>query len=126
MNVLSLFNRDQVHVCIYDDIENSPLESYQSILTFLEVDSTFCPSKLTERVNRIIFPHAQQLFAKLGLKPLIEFVKSTPLGSLIKQNYNSSGRQQVTANRSDYLTMFADDINKLENIMNIKLSHWRK
>lgn len=126
MNVLSLFKRDQVHVCIYDDIENNPLEFYQSILRFLEVDSTFCPSKLTERVNRIIFPHAQQLFAKLGLKPLIEFVKSTPLGTLIKQKYNSSGRQQVTESRSQYVSMFAEDIKKLETIMNVKLSNWRK
>lgn len=125
-NILSLFDKKQVHVCFYEDIEKDPLEFYRAVLSFLDVDSTYCPHKLTERVNRIILPRFQQSLAALGLTPVIEFIKATPLGKVIKQKYNASGRKQVTEKRNDYLAMFSDDITTLENILNINLSHWRK
>ena len=47
----SLFDRDQILVLDYDDITKSPEKLIKTVFEFLDVDSSFIPSKLNERVQ---------------------------------------------------------------------------
>lgn len=124
-HIFSLFSREQVHVCFYDDIEHNPLKFYQEILDFLLVDRSFTPEKLQERVNRIVYPKLQQNLAKLGLTPLVDVLKASPIGRVIKKNYNRSGRHKVNDFKKVYGERFIDDILNIERMLDVDLSHWR-
>lgn len=122
----SVFAKENVHVCLYDDLQNAPLTFYRNILEFLAVDNTkFIPEKLSQRVNRIIFPEAQEMIKKLGLGFLVESVKSTFIGSWIKAKYNGRGRESVKNDVSGYKNLFAEDIKLLEKLTNLDLSNWK-
>lgn len=47
----SLFDRDQILVLDYDDIAKSPEKLIKTVFEFLDVDSSFIPSKLNKRIQ---------------------------------------------------------------------------
>ena len=48
---LKRFPRESVHLMLYDDIRADPAAAYRGICRFLEIDSSFVPRSLGQRVN---------------------------------------------------------------------------
>tara|TARA_Y100000815_G_scaffold205212_1_gene189022 strand:- start:11215 stop:12009 length:795 start_codon:yes stop_codon:yes gene_type:complete len=124
-NVLSIFPKNQVLICLYDDLEQKPHDFFKNILCFLGVNEYFTPSVLNERVNRIIFPNLQNAMDKIGLKFVIEMIKKTPIGALIKKKYNESGRKSVSLNQKAYKNVFSSDVTLIEELTGFNLENWR-
>ena len=122
---LELFDEESLHIALYDEIQNEPILFIKKIYTFLGVNSCFEPTNLNKRVNRIIFPRAQELLKKVGFSPLIEFIKLTPIGSFIKENHNTKEREKVVHSHEEYKPLFLDDIEEIEKILKIDLSKWK-
>ena len=47
----ALFPRKQIHILLFDDIEQRPEATLRDLLTFLDVDPTFVPSTLHNKIN---------------------------------------------------------------------------
>lgn len=124
--IIKIFPNQQLHIELYDNLESQPLQFIKKIYSFLGVNDNFHPSSLETRVNRIIFPQLQEYLAKLGLHRLVEFVKATKLGELIKENYNSSNRKKLRIDLNRHKQDFTLEICELETILNRDLSHWKK
>lgn len=48
---LKLFPRERIHLMLYEDIQKDPVAFYRGICEFLELDSTFVPPLVSQRLN---------------------------------------------------------------------------
>ncbi|WP_429933176.1 sulfotransferase family protein [Alteromonas sp. 4B03] len=124
-HILNSFPRNNIHLAFYDELQATPQSFLKGVFGFLNVNDSFTPSILNNRVNRIIFPRTQELLNKLGLSKLVEYIKSGWLGSIIKENYNTGGRKKELNVNNAHKGKFLDDIERLEDLLQIELSHWK-
>ncbi len=118
------FNKGNVLTVDYDLLKESPEEFLRQIFEFLGVDSKFIPSNLKRTYNKVIYPSAQKIMKSLGLRWLIELVKISPLGDLIR-NRQKKKNIQVSKQEFEYLVdKFKDDVRKLELILDADFSDW--
>ena len=124
-HILKSFPRNNIHLAFYDELQNEPQSFLKGVYGFLNVDDSFTPFILNSRVNRIIFPRTQEFLKKLGLSTLVEYIKSGWLGSVIKEKYNTGGRKKELKVNNVHKSKFLGDIEKLEELLQIELSHWK-
>jgi hypothetical protein len=103
-NVYACFPRDRVLVLFYEDLVADPQHYLETIFAFLEVDTSFRPSVLRERVG---FPYGK----KAADHPTEEDT------SLVDNGYPSGLRERLRG-------LFEDDIRKLERLTGRDLGHW--
>ena len=59
---LAVFPRDQVYICLFDDLRRDTAATYRNILTFLGVDPEFRPDFAVHNANKVIrFPALRTL-----------------------------------------------------------------
>lgn len=131
LNVLfDLFPRDNILIFLYDDIVSCPEKVVKNMYTFLGVDSNFIPSTLNKTYNKILFPRVQNLFIKMKMEPILEGIKRSPIGHLIKKSFfYIENKKRVKKKKIDYqkyISVYKEDILKLEKLINRDLSHWLK
>ena len=126
----SHFPHQQILVFLYDDVCNDPSGMLVNVFEFLDVDSTFQPSGLTQIRNRIIFPQVQRTLSRMHLTPVVELVKKTPLGTAIKRwskRRATDGQQARDIKQQIDETLrrdFCDDIVRVQELIGRDLSHW--
>ena len=124
--VLSLFDKKQVLILFYDDISNTPKIVLQKVFQFLNVDSTFVPSFLNKRVNRVVLPQAQNMLKKMKLAWLITLVKKSPFAESIKTHLHRTPKSELTPKIELYLrNKFLSDIKLIEDQLDIQLDRWK-
>lgn len=134
---LQYFDFNQIHIIIFDDIISKPEEIVRSLYEFLEVDSSFKPSVLDERINVAVnvkseflrklvyyfFEIVKKLNYSLYLnlrenKLLWEFYKFI---NLKKERKKPPLRKKTREFLNDY---YCEKIYKLQRLINRDLSSW--
>ena len=126
----NLYPRDQVFVFLYDDILASPEQVLRAIYVFLGVDSSFRPSSLTKKYNKVLFPGLQKFFISIGLGSFLVRLKKSKYGDWIKELFfyfeNRKKVKRTQIDYSKYIEVYKEDILNLEKLINRDLSSWIK
>lgn len=129
--LFDLVPRESVLVEIYDDVIREPQQLFMRVCQHLDVDSTFLPSRLNAVSNRIILPAMQQQLQQCGLGFIVDAVKATPFGDLVKR---WSKRHQAVIDNSPELQafrranrdLFRSDILQTQSLIHRDLSEWMR
>ncbi len=128
-HVYSLYPREQVHVMLYEDVQNHPRQVLQGIFKFLQIDPDFLPVSMTQRFNRIMYPRTQAVLARIGMAGFVERIKRSPMGDWIKRRHAKAGPKLARAACGTELhelrLTIDEDIRKAESLIGRDLSHWR-
>lgn len=129
-----VFDKEQINVCLYEDLCEKPADFIRQIFDFLEIDNSFVPD-MTHRGRVGGLPKNQLLndllikknpiraFAANTLKPIFSLkIRQKIRSSLIKKNIqkvrlDSESRQQLAA-------LYREDILRLQDLIDKDLSIW--
>lgn len=137
------FDKKQLHICFYDDIKLNPKRVIKDIFEFLKVDSSFIPElkkmNKTGRVKNKTFQNiafgnhpARNFITKKILRNILpEKIRTDLRWKIIKMNTksaeSSSQEQQIPETTLKKMELFfANDISKLEELLQKDLSHWKR
>ena len=124
----------------FDDVNNNPDETTKEVFKFLEVSEDFKPNyKRLNVTGSVRFKVLQNLiFNKSKTKkilvdtiidPLIPLHKRTKLRWWFKEwntkKENINKDVLYTSEREELKLQFREDIEKLENLLRVDLSHWK-
>ncbi|MCU7555619.1 sulfotransferase [Alteromonas sp. ASW11-19] len=124
--IYEIFPRENVLVLFYDDIVRSPATVVKSVFNFLDVDSSFSPSFLNKRVNRVVLPGTQKWLKKLGLGWGIELVKRSPASEWIKNAFHKPVKKADDTDFTAFSTRFKNDIDLIEKLTGRALPGWKR
>ena len=131
-----LFEHDQIRVHLYEDFESNPQEVLRDIFRFLNVDTTHLPETAI-RYNASGIPrsgivHALLQKARLA-KPAMERLlpeeqarRVLRAGSALHNRNLNRAKLSSQTRRTVTERYFADDILKLEGVIQRDLSAWRR
>jgi hypothetical protein len=142
------FPREQLLVILYDDIENRAADVLHRVFAFLEVDPNFQPRSIMEKgiaVRRGMSPRSEKagqvhqriysgLVARIysPLKRMIGTKRAARLKDVLRVReamniiFMREGYPQTEpATREHLQTLFADEIQRLQDILQLDLSHWK-
>ncbi|WP_022853137.1 sulfotransferase family protein [Thermodesulfatator atlanticus] len=126
----NLFPKKNVLIFLYDDILTCPERVAKEIYKFLDVDASFIPSSLNKTYNKILFPKIQSFLIKIKLEPILEGIKKSPMGHLIKKTFfyieNKKRFKKKKIDYQKYISVYEEDILELEKLINRDLKHWLK
>ena len=125
--------RDNVHIVLLDDLKNNIEKTYNSLVVFLNLDSSFKPNFETKNPNKIPRNYLlRDLMKKYGavLGSFRKYFLKNPIGimkNLERINRKVIDREPMKPNLKNNLNIeFLPIIDKLEKIINRDLSHWKK
>lgn len=138
-----LFPREQIQICLLDDLKTAPVPTVQRLYRFIGVDETFVPD-VSERHNRTGIPinaSFHTLLAHGGLRhkvrdalpqPVVRAVRTyaPDLPDLLqkwklKVMYGNLRRPTVPDDVHARLRrLYRDDVNRLQDLIGRDLSHW--
>jgi hypothetical protein len=125
------FDKQQIKIYLFDDLEKNASALVKDIFTFLEVDNSFNPD-ISERINASGIPRSRWVYDFFGpsdnllrdalkffvpdkfRKPLVKKIKSE---NLIRPQISKELRWKLTAE-------YRDDILKLQDLIDRDLSPW--
>lgn len=126
----TLFDRRQVRVYLYDDVQTNGLAVLRDLFAFLEIDVTFVPASLSQRVNVTVLPRTQKVLRWLGAGSLIDAVRGTAAGDWIKRRFAVTGQRAQCDDalppdaRHRLQSLFREDVMRLQDLIRRDLSHW--
>lgn len=134
--ILNRFDRDQVFICLFDDIEKQPEKLLKKVFIFLGVDDTYLPEDLHEKKNTSAMSGAQNLLSlpaiqkKLQnsiLKGLFNRLKRSKIVRKIKRVLEDISRRSVSEIKFPlkYRSLVNQDIDKLSELIGRDLNHWK-
>jgi hypothetical protein len=144
----SFFNREQLFVCFYEDMQNNPTKLIKDLYSFLNIDANFIPKfdVLNKTgiglrslfLQRILFRNIssqssiRRFFINKIVNPFFPLNKRHKLKWKIKE-WNSIKHKDVELKtnishkeKKELLTYFIKDIERLEQMLKINLDHWKK
>lgn len=134
------FEPDKIRVYIFDDMIRDPASFFHDLFRFLGVNPKFSPPALQKRMNRsrrtkyVFIPRTvrftRQTLEKLGLRSIIRMLNNFGAGKLIRQFNNRYNQVAVDfrmtdVERSALHSLFVEDIEKLEILIDRDLSVWK-
>ena len=124
------FDRSQIKVYLYEDLNNNPAILLKDIFKFLNVDTTFMPD-ICVRSNISGIPRSRRLYDFLKTKNIIKEFFKPFLPSRLRQQILSSLRQLnlpkpefSPAIRSQLTEVYREDVLKLQDMIHRDLSTW--
>lgn len=119
------FDREQIKIMLFDDVLSNPDDVLQELSSFLGVSKLEAP-QLTKQVNSTVFPRAQRMVEAVGLTPIIELAKASPLEKPLR---NFAGlmrgrKRSMEVDRERIHAYFREDILELEKLIDRDLSSW--
>ena len=145
---LSFFNREQLFVCFYEDMRNNPTKLIKDLYSFLNINTNFIPkfdvlnktgiglrSLFLQKIlfrNISLQSSIRRFFINKIVNPFFPLNKRHKLKWRIKEwnsikNENSELKDSISHKEKEkLLTYFISDIEKLEQILQINLDHWKK
>jgi hypothetical protein len=137
---LALFGCDRVHVILYDDFAEDTPETYREALLFLDVEPTFAPDFHVVNANKRIRSRTLQRtiwaiqdpssrLRRIGMRVIpVHAVRSALLRrhvALWRLNSVAVRRPPISsAVRMRLARDLADEVHKLEELLDRDLSHW--
>lgn len=134
---LKYFDRSQMLILIYEDLERDPFAFLKEIYSFLGIDSTYVPSNFVERIHFTRMPRSRYIEASvvmirkglrvLRLFPLVEILKKSNIVNKIR---SLNTKRAVTfenmdpQSRSELNDIFANEKKMLSALLDRELSVW--
>ncbi len=125
------FDRQQIRVYLYDDIQADGLAVLRDLYAFVGVDPSFVPTTLRQRVNTTVLPRTQKVLRRIGAGRAIDAVRGTWMGEWIKRRFALSGSNAGQDNdlpadaRLRLQRLFQDDVDRVQRLIGRDLSRWR-
>jgi len=144
-----LFPKEQILITIFEDIEKDPINFIKNIYKFLDVDPSFVPSIINKKINfmaenRRKFPiiaeidsRLEKVLRNIGGKYLIKFLKLIGIKYIINKirRYNLRDLKDKRLKeiqkellgpetKKELLSLYQEDIQKLEKLISRSLRHW--
>ena len=144
-HVLRLFPRHRVHVVLYDDIAERPLDLIEKLFDFIEIDRRFIPPSAHRRINRSDDGHRHApraawarfgQWVSLGQSTLTRRARPIVMpafdacGRLVDswsvlQDNASRPRLDPAVRRDLFEAYFREDLQRAERMVDLDLSAWR-
>jgi hypothetical protein len=139
---LKQFSRERFHLMLFDDIKTDPVAFYRGICEFLEIDSSFVPQTVSQRVNPRMVLRSRVL---RNLRCTIgDFMAATAATRKIRAGLARLGGARLAMKlirlnekpglvppmapetRRRLVEFFRKDNEALEELLNRDLSHWNE
>ncbi|MHC5035157.1 MAG: sulfotransferase domain-containing protein, partial [Planctomycetota bacterium] len=129
---LSLFDRSQIRIYLFDDLKQDPQALIRDIFGFLGVDDTFVPDT-SGKYNATGIPKSRTLFRlimrpnpiKSAIKPLLPERLRKRVKTFVTANPWSLRRPPLPAEvRRELVQGYRADILRLQNLLGRDLSAW--
>ncbi len=129
--LLANFPRENIHFFMFDDLKTQGLETVQNLYRFIGVDDGFVPPSLTKRINVAAPRPTLQHKVRHKLAGILMGDK------LHQRDAQFNGFERWLSGKGEYLEgmkpelraallqAFLPEIDKLERLLNVDLSHWR-
>ncbi len=141
-NVLSIF--DRVHVVLYEEIAEQPLETLEAVFGFLRIEPSFVPSAARQRVNASPSRHRAPRAGWARLAQRVALGRSLPTRLVrpaampvfnachrlidawpILQDSGERPRLDSQTRRRLFDRYFREDLPRTEALLGLDLSRWR-
>lgn len=122
---LTQFDREQIHICLTEDLQKNPSQTLQKIYRHIGVDESFVPDFSMKAgtsglpKNKFLYRLSQQQTLKKFLKPLL------PKG--IGKKFENAILERTTMapeTRQELQQLYREDILKLQDLIDRDLSAW--
>jgi hypothetical protein len=133
-NVYRYFKREQVLIKLYEDISNKPLEFYQSVCEFLQIDQNFKPGSLKTIKNssamssvqgKFDIPALQKKINNSRLRKPFKYFKSTQLANKLKRILSHKKNNINLLRNNSLKEKVNNDVQYVERLLNIELLDWK-
>lgn len=130
---LSLFDREQIKICLYEDLKANPVGLLQDIFQFLNVDEKFTIHTSSQYntggipKNKIFYDLTENLRKNLILKRLIPKSLYQPIYQtyIVLRKRNLAKQPPLSPNiRKQLIELYHEDILKLQDLILRDLSKW--
>lgn len=126
-----LFDRSQIRIYLYEDLNSNPTKLLQDICQFLNVDEVHMP-KMSQRINKSGIPKNRLLHQllkkpnpiKTTLRFLVPSQKIRWQISMSLRNQNVVKPGMPSAVRNKLCQVYHEDILKLQDLIEYDLSSW--
>lgn len=119
------FDRSQIHVLLYDEIQSDGAAALTSLCQFLGVSPVQPTRAVSRYTNSMVFPRTQRVLTRVGLGGIVEVAKQGPWGRALRGGAAQLRRlQRSTDGQRKLKDLFRDDIEQLERLLQRDLHHW--
>ena len=124
------FSKENVHIIWYSDFKKDAEQEVQKAFKFMDVDSS-CKVNFKTAHNSFFMPKGKiirKIYSIVWLRKLLLFLFPFTLVTFIKSTLFTKGKKPKITNESRkiFTEYYLDDICKLEALLSINLSEWRK
>ena len=118
--LLQNFKRDQIMFFMFDDLKTRKLEVIQDIYRFIGIDDKFVPESLNKKIN--VAGPPQDILHKIWYRVLkISGLDQSKLSNM--REYQTGPSEGM---KKELLSFYAQDIARIETMLDINLSEWKK
>lgn len=124
------FSKENVHIIWYSDFKKDAEQEVQKAFKFMDVDSS-CKVNFKTVHNSFFMPKGKiirKIYSIVWLRKLLLFLFPFTLVTFIKSTFFTKGKKPKITNESRkiFTEYYLDDICKLEELLSINLSEWKK
>lgn len=125
---IKCFGRDQIKIILFEDLKNKPKETISNLYRFLGVKEKFLPH-FESRHNVFKLPK-NRLFSRIysihGLRKVISSLMSGKLKERINNIFCNTKRPIINLKTKEFLlSLYFNDIEKLETLIERDLKNWK-
>lgn len=125
---LEYFNMEQMHFILFDEIKNNPHKVLKDLYAFINVDNSFNPSLVNQKINVAGNKKKKNTLFKF-LKTLIPKPIVIKIKSVLNQNKNnlkSEYKTGINKNTKEALKkIYREELIKLEKLIKMNLEIWK-
>lgn len=131
-NFLSVFDKDKIHICLFEELMSDKEKQIKTLFKFLEIDDQFKPDFI--KINEAGIPRSEFIQRTISNLRMPDFVKNhIPIKArvLVKQNLkklNIKQKEYPPLNdeiRKHLSAIYHDEIINLEKLIGIDLNIWK-
>lgn len=124
----SIFNENDFLILLYEDLQSNNKDYVKKIYEFLNVDPVFTTSMVDRSVNTKIFPKTQKYIESLGARPLLDKIKLSSAGDMIRKyhkNKLSKNKDKLNNTEIELLFQYYSKSNQeLKKMLDLDFSKW--
>tara|TARA_B100000674_G_scaffold331624_1_gene276993 strand:- start:431 stop:1252 length:822 start_codon:yes stop_codon:yes gene_type:complete len=128
--ILRYWPRDRVKVLFQEDLALDDRAYYRSICEFIGVDPDVETTQFGQIKNSAMFPRIRRTFTALRMRPVLDILSRSPVGTALRRMKKQSGRRGYAtmspAMRKRLLDEFRSANQRLADITGRTLDHWNQ
>jgi hypothetical protein len=127
--LLQFYDRSQMLLLLYDDLNKDDRMYLRSILEFIGVDPDVDTKMFGQRKNAAYFPKLRKLLHSVGLKSTVNLMSKTWVGDQLRKSRKNSGLAYKPMNdgtKEKLIEHFKPFNVKLSELLQRDLTHWSK